>query len=426
MKWNSVVLCALSVVSARAQEVPALSNQPGGPVSFRPLLFDVDLTMRSCTETVVTLQQGLARVEDKFLRTRWFDETGVLRKTGGAAGRLAKVALLDAPVDHFLVILTHEYTGHGARYRELDISSIDYGYDWPPPYGSGGGHASADIGAGEITSDELIAIWTGGVESHRVLNGTLGLQWTTQRRMSYRDALLYFKSWVIAQTYIDGTEATPAPQEHGNDLNAYVDLMNAKAGYNDPSNLRMTVDDLKTRTRLNMLDPMLFASMYALAKTYLWDGNTSNELSMLPVGPVGYLPGLRVGFTPFGFEYRVDNYLRFGRRAALIDVRVGDTTFYDGWGGVGVSVRNLYERKRASIDANLDLWKQPGLELSGTPAGLKGLGFGGAASVRGYFGLGRRDKCVSAVVELGYKSAGFLEGHPLDAAPIVTAGVAVR
>jgi hypothetical protein len=171
---------------------------------------------------------------------------------------------------------------------------------------------------------------------------------------------------------------------------------------------------------------MLFASLYSMMRTYLWDGNTSNDLPMLRVGPVGYLPGLRIGLAPFGLEYHVDNYLRWGRRAALVEVRVGDTAFHHRWGGVGVRLRNLYERKRASIDANVHLWDQPGLELGPAPTGLKGQGFGGAASVRCYFTLARPSTPVSAVVELGYKSAGFLPGYRLKAAPIVTVGIAGR
>jgi len=388
------------------------------------LLFDPGLTIESGTETVVTLQQGLARVEDRYLRTRWFDENHVLRKAGGIAARLAKLVLLDLPMDHFSVVLAHEYMGHGARYRELGISNVDYGYDPPPPYGDGGGHASVNLGEGVVSRHEHIAIWTGGLESHQILNRTLGLQWTARKRLCYRDASLFFQSWLIAQDYIEGTDAHLAPGDRENDLNAYVRLVNAKAGYTDPDNFRMTVDDLRDKARLNVVHPMLLISLYTMVKTYLWDGNTSNELPMLRVGPVGYLPGLRMGLTPFGLEYHVDNYLRWGRRAALVDVRLGDTSFHEGWGGVGVRVRNLYERTRLSIDVNVDLWKQPGLELGRAPTGLKGEGFGGAASVRCNFALGRPNAPVSAVVELGYKSAGFLEGRRLDAAPIVMVGIA--
>jgi hypothetical protein len=426
MRLTVLLLCALPIASAGAQETAVAPTPPAGPPTFRPLLLDPGLTMQTSAETVVTLQQGLARAEDKYLRTRWFDETGVLRKTGGIAGRLAKLVLLDLPMDHFAVVLTHEYVGHGARYRELDISNVDYGYELPPPYGDGGGHASVSLGEGVVSRHELVAIWTGGLESHQILGRTLGLQWTAQKCLSYRDASLYVQSWYIAQHYIEGTEAPLAPGEEENDLNAYVRLVNGNAGYTDPDNLRMTIDDLKDKAWLNVVDPRLLASLYTIIKTYLWDGNTSNELPMLRVGPVGYLPGLRTGLTPFGLEYHVDNYLRWGRRAALVDVRLGDTALHEGWGGVGVRVRNLYERKRLSIDVNVDLWKQPGLELGRVPTGLKGHGFGGAASVRCYIALAGPKTPVSAVAELGYKSAGFLEGYRLDAAPIVVVGIAGR
>jgi hypothetical protein len=426
MRLTAVLLCALPIASASAQQASFPPPPVPGPPILRPLLFDRDLTMESGTETVVTLQQGLARAEDRYLRTRWFDESGGLGKAGGFAGRLAKLLLLDRPMDHFTVVLAHEFMGHGARYRELDISNVDYGYDLPPPYGAGGGQASANLGEGVVSRHEHIAIWTGGLESHQILSRTLGLQWTERKRLSYRDASLFFESWLIAQDYIQGTEAHLAPGEGENDLNAYVRLVNARAGYTDPDDLRMTVGDLKDKARLDFVHPMLWTSLYTIVKTYLWDGTTTSELPMVRIGRVGYLPGLRMGLTPFGLEYHVDNYLRWGRRAALVDVRVGDTSFHDGWGGVGVRVRKLWERTWVSIDVDVDLWKQPGLELGRAPTGLKGQGFGGAASVRCSFAPGRQRAPVWAVVELGYKSAGFLEGRRLDAAPIVMAGIAGR
>ncbi|MEZ4762855.1 MAG: hypothetical protein R3C26_06525 [Calditrichia bacterium] len=50
-------------------------------------------------------------------------------------------------------------------------------------------------------------------------------------------------------------------------------------------------------------------------------------------------PAFRSGLTPFGIEYHFENYLRFNRKVALLDLSYGDQSLDNTWGGVGVSVQ---------------------------------------------------------------------------------------
>lgn len=396
------------------------------PRTYLTLVFDPGLTMRSGAENVITIQNGLARTEDRLIGTRWFSEKGFVSKTGGIVFRFAKYALIDLPVDWYSVVFAHEYLGHGARYRELDIKKIHYAFDMPPPYGRGGGEASANIGPGVINDHELLAIWIGGVEVHSILNKRLSLRWMAKREIQYRESFVYFWAWQIMFSYIQETDEDLAAIVDDNDISAYVRIINRHNGYTDYDNLPMDVKDLKSSTMIDVANPFLFYTLFTMMKTYLWDGNNSTGFPMLNIKGVGYLPSLRTGLTPFGLEYHLENYLRFKNKVSLIDLRIGDRTFHKSWGGVGLLIQNMYGNERFSLDMNLDVWSQPEIEIGGDPVTSKGGRLGGAFSFRGYYDFAGSQYPISAIVELGYKYPGFLEGYVLDASPIIMVGIGFR
>ena len=111
---------------------------------------------------------------------------------------------------------------------------------------------------------------------------------------------------------------------------------------------------------------------------------------------------------------------------SLIDISYGDQAFYDSWGGIGINIQNVYQTQSLSLDLNGNFWKQPELQFGLNPTVSKGGGIGSAFSIRGYYNFSDPTSPVSAVLELGYKSTGFLEGYNLDASPILIAGLAFR
>lgn len=396
------------------------------PRTYLALAFDPGLTMRSGAEDIITIHNGIVQVEDRFIGTRWFSEKRFLGKTGGMVCRAVKHAFVDLPVDYYSVVFAHEYLGHGARYRELGIDKVHYAFDLPPPYGEGGGEASASVGPGVINDHEILAIWIGGVEVQSILNKRLSLRWMAKREIQYREASVYFRSWQIMFNYIQGTTEDLAKNEPDNDPRAYVRIINRHEGYTDFDNLPMDVKDLKSRTMINLANPFLFYSLFTIVKTYLWDARNSNEFPTLNIKGVGYLPSLRTGLTPFGLEYHLENYLRFQSKVMLLDLRIGDQAFHKSWGGVGVLIQNIYGNERFSLDMNLGVWSQPEIEIGADPIDSKGGGLGGAFSLRGYYDFTDSQYPISAVVELGYKSPGFLEGYVLDASPTIMVGIGLR
>ena len=396
------------------------------PRTYMSIVYDPGLTMRSGAENIVTVHGGLAWVEDRFIKTRWFSEKELLGKSAGIVCRFAKYALIDVPVDYFVPVFVHEYFGHGARYREFGIENVHYGFDWPPPYGPDGGEASASIGPGIISMQELTAILAGGIEAHStIMNQMWSLRWTAKREITYREASAFFWSWQIMFEYVQDTEDALATVVDDNDISVYVRLLNEHAGYTNPDSLLMDIKYLKNRTLISFANPYLYYSLYAMLKTYLWDGSISTGFPMLNIGGIEYLPSFRIGWAPFGLEYHMENFMRVKSRVFLVDLRIGDQTFYQSWGGVGLLVKNFYETNRFSFDVRLDVWKQPEIEL-GDPRIYKGGGLGGGFSLRSHYNFGGSQNPIAAIIELGYKSPGFLEGYVLDSSPIIMFGIAVR
>ncbi len=395
------------------------------PSLYFPLLYDTGLSMHSGAENLTTVHKGLASLEDYYIGTKWFSENTLWSKAGGILARFAKYIYIDLPVDYFSIVLAHEYFGHGARYREFDIDNIHYTYDFPPPYGAGGGEAT-NTKSVDISTEELIAIWQGGVEVHPLINRNLAIRWMRSGQMTYREASQYWHSFQIMFEYIQGTNENLADGKKDNDPRAYARLVNALSGFGDVSNLQMSVKDLKQKMMWSLANPFIAYSLYSILKTYLWDGSVTTDVPTIHIGDFNYLPSLRTGLTPFGLEYHFENYLMFEDVVAFVDLSFGDQSFHKGWGGIGIHLQNIYSHQNLSFDLNVNILKQPGLRFGFSDPIIHGDGMGGSLSVRGYYDFKNNGIPLSAVCELGYKSVGFVEGYTLDSQPIIKVGLAVQ
>lgn len=425
--WILVLLPLIGATSAVADVWASDDVEPTVPglPEFHTLMLDPGLRMGSGMETILASNHLTGAVENRLIGNQWFSEEELAGKVGGISCRLAKRFFLDTPLDYFAVVLAHEFYGHGARYRELSVDNIDYGYDAPPPYGAGGGHATASI-SDPISPDEIMTILIGGIESQAIINRKLGMRWIANRGMRYRESMLYYWSFRIMFDYIQHTRDDLDQHIDGKDPSEYLKLLNIKAGIADLSDPRMKVSYLHSRSRIGLINPLLWYSMFAQFKSYLWDGKTTTKVPMIPLGEVGYLPALRMSLTPFGPEYHFENYIRFRSMVALADLHIGDTTFYDSWGGFDLGLQNLVHQGRISVDLELAAWNQPGVELERNIQGMVGEGAGGAFSCTAHIDLREEESPLSAAIQLGYKTGGFLEGWDLDASPIFAIGLGYR
>jgi len=386
------------------------------------LMFDADLGMRSGLETMITLQRGFVLGADRVVGIRWFAESTAVTRAAGVLGRVARYSLVDLPGSYFAAVLGHEVMGHGARYRELGVHGVDYGFDWPPPYGAGGGHASVN---GLTDPLARLAVWSGGLEFQSLLQQRISLRSIARGELDYADALLLWWSWRIQDDYVQGTRDFAANLPD-NDPRAYVRLLNETAGYTDPADYRWTVSDLKRIHRLNAVNPFLALALIGQLGR-LWDGGTARRVPAIEVGELAYLPALRTGLTPFGPEVHLENYVRVGARAAMIDLAKGDETFHSSWWSLGATVQGVLATPGHAVDLHLRMWRQPPLPGSDGAVDEATRNLGAAVSLRGHVALGSptSDTRTSLVAELGYKSRGFVEGYALDASPVLLVGMSM-
>jgi hypothetical protein len=438
--WLFFAIQVASTAAPRAPQVDAVPGRalmtgsdstacvapsPSCPPGFLSLAVAPDMSLRAGAENVLLLHHAVTRTEDRLLGTRWFPESSIPGKLGGVLGRFGKYALLDLPVDYFTVVYAHEYFGHGGRYREFGIGNIDYGYDPPPPYGPGGGQASTSLANGVVSDHEHLAIWAGGIEAHPMLQRNIALRWMANGSVHYRDASLYWWTWQIMFSYIQSSGTDLTTGAHDNDPQAYVRILNRHAGYANLDSLAMDVADLKRHNLVNLANPFVYISLVAQVRA-LWDGRVSTGPTGIRIGAWRYLPSLRMDLTPFGPEYHWDSYLQARDRVALLDIRVGDQTFHRGWGGAGLLLQNVYGRGRFSLDLDVNAWKQPRIEVGGSPGVFKGGALGAAAALRSHYQVAESESAVWAFLEVGYKTAGFVDGYALDASPLLMAGLGWR
>ena len=378
-----------------------------------PLMWDKTSTTVVGAGNLLTLHKGIYTLEDRYLKAKWFREEGAFRRSAGVVYRLSKTALLDFTIDHYLFLIQHEIYGHGAGFREYGYRKNSYSLHPPPPYGKGNGWASSgrlQTAGRHITLDEHTRIYINGSEANTVMANALRLRWLQKGKMDCREALLYLHISNDLTAYILST-STDSPS--GSDILNFLRNMNGKHGYLRFDRYKLKISKLKKQVLINFANPYQFFALYTYFKTCLWSAERESTFPMIN-WKVKYLPAFRLGLTPFGSEYYFENFLVHSGRAMNLSVRYGDPTFHRFW-GLGFRGYNLLTHKKLSVHASGDLWNQPSLSLGGIRTATETKkGFGGAASVTAFFPVTRRFSSLQLTGQIGYKTAGFLEGERLS------------
>ena len=381
------------------------------------VVFDRDMTPSAGTTDLLTLERAAADVEDRWLAPSRFDESTKTRHALGIGYRFVKWFGLDLPQDHFIMVVGHEVFGHGARLREIDAHGITYGFDVPIPYGPGGA-VTEFRGDVVVTRADGLGIDTGGIEAQNVLADHIASQALVADAISYREAWLYLESRLDGLRYI--RSVSPQSSE-GHDVKSF--LLDVNDGCDPPVCTRLSASTLKRRALLMLADPMLVYAGYAWAVSYMVHGRTSGAVPMiaLPHG-VQYLPALRFEMTPYGTAVTTEHTFVRHDRLASLSVGVGDTGREHAW-SVGVAVTNVVQRARLRGDFAVHVWRQPALDASPNAQTFI-TGALSTATARILFGgdsgLAKR---AGALLEVGYKSDGFVRGERLRSGPIVRVGM---
>ena len=155
---------------------------------------------------------------------------------------------------------------------------------------------------------------------------------------------------------------------------------------------------------------------------------------MIPMWGWGYLPGVRLGLTPFGPEYFIENYLLKGHDPIYFYLK-GGAHAGNGYYGLGFYAPKIWSLRGWSLGARFDGWRQPRLLLfQGNVPFLEidfdvkpdpndplypyseqhEIRYGAAGSLIGTY-QGERSGFEA---ELGYKAQGFLPGYSLRSSPV--------
>ena len=225
------------------------------------------------------------------------------------------------------------------------------------------------------------------------------------------------ETWLYAQAFHDATlyirEGSGTDDSQIGDPESYVARINAYYGKDV-----LELSDLRDRVLVNFLDSFSWLAGWTEAR-YLFTGEDRMALPMIHSGPVQWLPGLRLGLTPFGTEYVLNGYfVHRMQRPGHAYFRFGDDggqSYY----GLGIETRNLWQRKRLRLDLKVDLWRQPELNVSAAEAGTE---LGAGATMRAQVKLARK---YGLIVAFGGKTEGFVTGEPFDGQLIVRVGLAL-
>ena len=390
------------------------------------LVADWPLTAEAGAENVLAAHRATVALEDRYLPARLFGEHTVLRKAAGIGVRAARLVLLDHPLDYLGFLVQHEVFGHGARYREFGWEQAGYRLSLPPPYADGSGSASFVIPDGGRTRDEVIAAAMHGAHASAVLARRIERNAVERGALHYREGLLYLRAGSDLLHYALTAEEQPFGPG-GHDVLNWLDNVNRKAAF-DGVEGALTLRAVQSQALVGFLDPMLWIGAVAVVKTYLFEGETRLPVPMLRLGEVRYLPAMRFGWSPFGTEMILDQTLALDGRVLRLRLRRTIPTLYDGW-GAEVGAANLLRRGPLALDARLAVWDQPPLRLDPADIGedgslrTTGEGFGAAASATAFLALPLGRLRSGLMLEVGYKSVGFVGGERLGAGPIARFGL---
>ncbi len=365
---------------------------------WSPSLFLVDrfFSPEVGGEGMIPLLRALQRTEDRI-----FPNFAIPSTSWTSRGRrLLEASLIWTPLNIFTATVQHEVFGHGFRVRSFGkatVSVAHYHFDAPPPYGFGGGYTRYVYYPELLSKQDRIAITGAGVEGTALLARRLKLKWLQEGFINPREASLYQEAEHDLTRYIWVTvEKERKKYKMDGDIFEYVSEVNELYGSH------LTVRGLSRKSWINFADPFTLFSFWG-SLSYLWNG-TALSIPMIPVGEARYLPGARLGLSPFGPEYYFENFWVKDHQPGYGYLRGGSLAKNQYW-GAGFEQDSIWQWSDIHCGLRGDVWMQPRLnQINGQTV------LGGAASLIASSPLTEQG---SFYLQLGLKSAGYLPGEML-------------
>lgn len=392
--------------------------------SLTQLIYDQKQSAVMGAQNLTMVHQVLYSFQDKHIRDTLFIENTLLKKSTGIGYRIAKLMLLDQPIDQFISLTQHEVFGHGFRYREFEYEKIFYNLNLSYPYGKGGGYSGAWNGNIAPTLQERNVLNIGGVEANRLLADNITHQVLLDNKIHYRQGLLFYWAQNNLFRYLWTSRTGQRSLNNSNDMNNYVNIINTL--YSNNSEKKHNLTTLSNQSFVSLINPMQLYALYAVVYVYGIKGQKSvPQIPMIRISNIRYLPALNYSLTPFGSQYHFVNYFRYNKALIIADIALGDKTVNEFY-GVSLKGFNLVNKQKITINAHLDIWNQPALELEKYTKPESANRSGEAVKLDIHYRLYNRPNQLGLFIQLGYKSKGFLLGEMLAETPILRFGLSIH
>lgn len=342
-------------------------------------------------------------LDDRFLPSSEYN-TSFLWGTG----RFGKL-FLESLLADFLMVTQHEFFGHGYRAREFGFSYV--GYKIRINYGYTSFYI---IDYDNLPYPKQAAFNVGGMEATTIMSQQIRNNLFLSGKIDRRDAALYFVTAYDQINYIFGSSDQKTTV--GNDVNGYVNTVNN--WYGRPV---LSVKKLRNKDIWDLLDPTLYMALYSEV-CYVIDGDFNQPMYMFEINKYKYLPTPRLLLAPWGPEFQLQNNIVTPIQQLLqVNLRYGKNEFITSY-GVDFIMRPIYQYKNFSFGNKLYLWRQPKFLKQNYANGVaNGVGIGEFVNVE--YSI---KKNYLAFAELGYKTAGYIQGYPLGNSIVWRVGAGIK
>jgi hypothetical protein len=414
LKLSKPLLCSLLILSISKF---ALAQ------SDKEIIFDSRQSEVFGAKNLTALHSVLYHFQDKIIPDTLFRENKWWKKSGGFVYRMARLWLFDAQVDYLIALSQHEVFGHGARFREMGYNSNSFHLGLFFPYGSGHGFANHGgwTPGNIITLQESLTATFGGNEGNLVLANNLGNQMLLDRSIHYRQAVLYLISQNNLISYIWYSRLnTKYWNTSNNDIKNYISETKFIYGSRGKA---YTIRSLSEQSLLTLANPLQLYAAYTILVKYGIQGKKKwDHIPMIPLGSVRYLPALGYDLTPFGSRYHFFNYVAYYNYKFSADISYADNRYFDYY-GLSITAFDILYLSWFRMNATLEGWNQPELELNQNTPLKTNSKLGGLASVELFLHPLFLKNQLSVYLQIGYKTKGYSAGEPLDHSLILRYGL---